>query len=268
LGSVRTLVTRAPGDEARLVAEALDTGCTSLAVLGGDGTWSKAARALVSLGADCRMALLAAGTGNDFAKTVGVPATDYAAMARLIAAGRERCVDVGRIEGREFINVVGFGVNAAVLEAMRPSGVLPRGVQYVRAALGQLFTYRGLEARIVFPDGETLGPATFLGIFIANGARVGGAFHIAPGASIEDGLFDVITLSEASSARRVRLFAGAMAGRHVGAPEVRVRRTKSVTIEFATPPSYDMDGELCIARSNAVEITCLSRALSLVALAP
>jgi diacylglycerol kinase (ATP) len=265
LGSVRTLVTRAAGDEARLVAEALEAGCTSLAVLGGDGTWSKAARALVSLGGDCSMALLAAGTGNDFAKTVGVPASDYPAMARLIAGGYERRVDVGRVEGRAFINVVGFGVNAAVLEAMRPSRILPQAAQYVRAALGQLFTYRGLNARIVFPDGETLGPATFLGIFIANGARVGGAFHIAPGASIEDGLLDVIALGEASSTRRVRLFAGAMAGRHIGAPEVRVRRTKSVAIEFATRPSYDMDGELCIAQSTIVEIGCVPGLLRLVA---
>jgi diacylglycerol kinase (ATP) len=83
-------VTSAAGDEQRVARRAIDDGATTLVAAGGDGTWGNVANAILASGADVRLALVATGTGNDFAKTVGAPAADYAATARLAVGGPTR----------------------------------------------------------------------------------------------------------------------------------------------------------------------------------
>ncbi len=108
--------TVAPGDEARQVRAALDDGCDTIAVLGGDGTWSKAAAELARHGAPARLALIAAGTGNDFVKNLPEPSRDADAMARLVAGdAEERRIDMAAVDGELFLNVAGFAFDVAVL---------------------------------------------------------------------------------------------------------------------------------------------------------
>lgn len=102
-------LTTAPGDETRQVRTALDDGCDIIVVLGGDGTWSKAAAELARLGSPARLALLAAGTGNDFIKNLREPARDPEAMARLVAGPNdERRIDMAAVDDQLFLNVAGL----------------------------------------------------------------------------------------------------------------------------------------------------------------
>ena len=86
VGDVRT--TEAREDERAVARRAIDEGFTTLVAVGGDGTWGNVANAIIDSGADVRLALIAAGTGNDFAKTVGAPMNDIALTARLAVEGR------------------------------------------------------------------------------------------------------------------------------------------------------------------------------------
>lgn len=259
VGDVELRETACAGDEARLVHEALDDGCRVIVALGGDGTWSKTAAAIVAAGGDCSLALLAAGTGNDLAKNLGVPAGDPAAMARLVEQGHERRVDIGRIDDRLFVNCAGFGFDAAVLRATE-GRTWPRGdALYLSCALEQILGYRG----VAIATGDDAF-RNYLLLVIANGARFGGSFRIAPGADVADGAFDIVGISDAAPLRRARLFAAAVRGTHIALPEVRSHRAGALRLRFRDAPLFQVDGDLYRARGSEVAVECLPGALRVI----
>ena len=259
LGSVDVRETAGPGDEARLVRDALDDGCRVIVALGGDGTWSKTAAAIIEARADCALALLAGGTGNDLAKSLGVPARDPIATALLVARGVERAIDIGRLDDRVFINSAGFGFDVAVLRAAAKRRWPPGDALYLASALEQLFAFRGIDAAI---DGDPF--RTHLLLVVANGARFGGSFRIAPAAEPSDGALDIVGILDATPIRRMRLFAAAVRGSHLGLAEVRSRQAREVRLRFRTPPVYQADGELYAAVSDRVTVRCVPNALRVV----
>lgn len=243
-------LTEAPGDEARQVQLALDAGCDTLAVLGGDGTWSKAAAELVRLGAPARLALLAAGTGNDFVKNLPAPAHDPAAMARLVTEeSGERRVDMAAVDDELFLNVAGFGFDVAVLLRTERTRGAGGAAAYAIAALRELTAYRGLEVAV---DGAP--PSRQLLVAFANGAYVGGVFHIAPGARVDDGLLDAVGVPDVGRLARPALLARAARGTHLRHAGVTVRQARAFTLRFREPPMYDADGELRRAAAPEVRI--------------
>ena len=254
------------GDEAELTRRAIDEGATTIVAVGGDGTWSNVASAILRRGADCRLGLVAAGSGNDFAKSAGVPANDLVASARLAVDGPDVRVDVGRIEGEWFLNALGFGFDVAVLEDSNRAALSSGTMHYAYAALRQLLRYRGLGVACDDDPGGSL-PRRLL-VVIANGRRFGGAFRIAPAASLHDGLLDLVAIPDASSLERVRLFLSAARGRHVELASVEVRQSGCFALRFDHPPAYDLDGELRRAGSSALVVECVPAALRVVGATP
>jgi diacylglycerol kinase (ATP) len=272
VGPVDVVQTRAAGDEARLATEAARDGVRALVVLGGDGTVSRVAGALVGMCADTPLAVLSAGTGNDFVKSLATPAGDYAAMASLIAAGHTRRVDVGMAGDRPFVNAAGFGFDVAVLERTTRSRWLRGDALYVVSALAELFSFRGIRAHIrahlgapppVDPASEA--PSTHLLIVVANGQWFGSTFRIAPAAQLDDGRLDLVVIRDASAWRRARLFAAAPSGGHVHAAEVDARLATALSLQFAQPEACEADGELFRLPTDACEVRLLPGALRVVA---
>lgn len=263
VGITSVSCTEHAGDERTLAQRALDAGVTTLVAVGGDGTWSNVADTILGAGADCRLALLAAGTGNDFAKSLGVPAGDAAHTARLCLNGADRRVDVGRVEGRHFLNVVGFGFDTAVLEDSLRSSLLRGRALYLSAALRQLFRYPGIHVEAC-AAGESW-EGHHLMLIVANARYFGGSFLIAPEASPHDGLLDAISIYDAPIMGRMALFHSVIQGRHMGRPEIHARRAKSVSLRFREPPAFEADGEYRLASSAEVEVTCVPSALRIVA---
>lgn len=265
VGPLDVVRTERSGDEARLALEAAADGVRTLVVLGGDGTVSRVAGALATAGADTPLAILAAGTGNDFAKSLGAPVHDYAAMAERIARGDTRRVDVGRLGGRPFVNAAGFGFDVAVLERMTRARWLRGDALYIAAAIGELFRFGGVEAQVrVAPDAINE-QARWLLVVIANGQWFGGSFRIAPSARLDDGRLDVVLVRDASAWRRARLFAAAPFGRHVTQPEVQALTTDACTITIDQPVACELDGELVATDQLMLEADVLPRALACVA---
>jgi diacylglycerol kinase (ATP) len=253
-------LTERAGDETRLAALALQDGATTIVACGGDGTWSNAANAILSSGANCKLALLAAGTGNDFAKTVGAPASDIAATARLAVEGPEMLVDVGRIEDRYFLNVTGFGFDIAVLDDLENIPMLTGDLLYLGAALRQLFKFEGVPIDITTAS-VARGPRAHLMLIVANGRNFGGMFQIAPDARINDGKLDAISILDAPPFTRISMLAAAPSGKHVRNPLVLSEQASTFVLKFGAPPAYETDGEYHIARSSTLEIACIPGAL-------
>lgn len=253
--------TSAPGDEARVVAEAVRDGAETIAVAGGDGTWGKSAVALARLGSPARMAFLANGTGNDFAKNLPTPAANHEAMAALIArSSREQRVDLGSVDGQWFLNVAGFGFDVEVnLESIRSTGWLRGDAVYITAALKQLLSYRGFRAIAdVFHD---TAPRMRMLFVISNGKNFGGAFLIAPTARIDDGLLDFVSIGDVHNLARIPLFARALRGAHMSHKDVDAVRAPAATLTFETPPMFELDGDLHQATSAVVQIGVVPNAL-------
>ncbi len=256
-------LTTGPRQETLLARQALDEGATTLVAVGGDGTWSNVAHAILESGADCRLALLAAGTGNDFAKTVGAPARDVAATARLATSGPDQRVDVGRIEGRTFLNVSGFGFDIAVLEDVGKIPWLKGSALYLYSALRQILRYGGISIDIASPA-RSRGDARHLMLIVANARCFGGSFQIAPQASLVDGKLDAIAILDAPPLGRLKLLGAAGKGTHVTMPGVVTEQAASFRLRFHEPPGYETDGEYHLASSDELEIRCMPAALRVV----
>lgn len=254
--------TLAAGDEERLAQAAISRGARVIMVVGGDGTCSGVANAILTNSAPCSLGVFPCGTGNDFAKTLGVAHYSPEQIVNLIQ-NKASVIDVGFADGRHFVNSCGFGFDASVLEASNRIHFLKGKAVYIYAALGQLFTYRGTEVSVSgVPDVER---GKILMVTVSVGRFLGGAFKIAPNASVLDGKLDVCLLADSSVPRRVRLFLGAMRGTHISMPSVSTATVERVALTFPSLPSMEFDGELRVARSRTVELQCLPRALSVVA---
>lgn len=256
-------LTQVAGDEKRIAMRALQEGAMTIVACGGDGTWSNVANAILCAGSSCRLALIASGTGNDFAKTVGAPATDFAATAQLVANGADQLVDVGRIEGKYFLNVAGFGFDIAVLEDVETIRWLKGDLLYLYSAVRQLIGYGGIPIDIATPT-RRRGMKTHLMVIIANARNFGGMFKIAPAAEVTDGRLDAIAILDASPLQRLKLLAAVPNGRHIGNPNVIVEQSESFTLTFSEAPAYETDGEYNRALSATLEVTCIPRALRVV----
>lgn len=255
--------TKKSGDEARLTRDAIDRGFTTILVVGGDGTCSRVGEAILESGSGCALAVLPCGTGNDIAKTLGVNGMPVRDIASLVAAGTASRMDVGRVDQHTFLNSLGFGFVASVLEATQHVRFLKGDAVYIYCALAQLFTYRGLR---VSADSVSRSDAgKMLMLTVSNGRFLGGAFRIAPEASVLDGQLNFGFVGDSSVINRVRLFAGALRGTHLSLPSVRVETARAMTLRFSAPPMMEVDGELRQSPSSIVKMECVPRVLNVIA---
>jgi diacylglycerol kinase (ATP) len=255
--------TTAIGQEQEIAQQAIREGATTLVACGGDGTWGNVANGIIKAGSKARLCILAAGTGNDFAKTLNIPAMDIDRMAKLAVEGPDLLIDVGRIEDKYFLNIAGFGFDIAVLEDIESIWWLKGVFLYKYAAIKQLFSYKGLPIGITSPARKRETKAHLM-VIIANAKFFGGTFTIAPNADLTDGLLDAIAILDASPLQRAKLFDAVGKGTHMQHPSVVVEQSKVFTLTFPEAPAYETDGEYNRAKSNVVELASVPRALRLV----
>ncbi|MEA3247777.1 MAG: diacylglycerol kinase family protein [Gemmatimonadota bacterium] len=262
-------LTTASGHEAELARSAITAGAHTIVVVGGDGTWNRCASALLDAGAAdrVRIAFVSAGTGNDFAKNLGAPTRDVAAMAALVAdRAAERRVDVGTIEsgGRRqwFLNVAGFGFDAVVLQDLAGRGGAGGTASYITVALRRLLGYPGFAFTEDGPQGRS---HLAMMLVFSNGANFGGAFRIAPAARVDDGLLDQVMIGDVQGLARLPLFFGALRGAHVNHPKVRAVRRARFDVTFSAPPACDLDGELVQLAAREAVVRAVPGALRVAA---
>ena len=243
-GEFEIAVTRA-GEERpaeRIVREAVAAGVARIAVLGGDGTASQALNGLRQPDnsiAPVQLAVIPAGTGRDFARTIGVTRKPIAAARHIARSGVIRAIDVGEItlatgEHRLFLNIASFGVTARIAHALeeypqlkRHAGALAFGLATVRAGLS--YAPDLVEARVDAHPSES-GPVAAMAI--ANGAWFGGGMHVAPTARINDGRFEVVRFGDIARSDFVVSLPLLYKGTHYAHPKVTVSQGTDV---FAAP---------------------------------
>ena len=248
------------GEEAILAQDAIARGARTIVAVGGDGTWSNTAGAILRSKAPVRLGLIPAGTGSDLAKSLGVPANDIPACVDIVRAGRTRAIDVGRVEERYFINVAGFGYDVAVIEDTRKVGWLSGSILYIYCALRQVRSFPGFSVEMAVDGGEWA-RRELLMLIVANAAIFGGGFRIAPGASPDDGNLDMVGFRNMGAWKRLKLMTQLRRGTHERAQETDRFAARSLRLRFDKPPAYETDGEWNQAASAELEISLLPAAL-------
>jgi diacylglycerol kinase (ATP) len=255
------------GDEVTIAQQALAQGYRRIVAVGGDGTWSNVGNAILRSGQDAALGLVAGGTGCDLAKSLHVPAHDPAAAARVVAAGHRRAIDVGTVEGRHFLNVVGFGFDIAVIEDSWRVRYLRGAALYLYCAARQLYRFPGFPVEMA-ADGQPGRREDMLMLVIANARVFGGGFKIAPTADLADGVLDAVVFTNMPPRRRLPIMLALLRGTHGRSPDVRMSRASTFHLRFAGPPAYETDGEWNRAASSELTIGTRPAALSVLVPAP
>ena len=238
----QVLVTESPADMEATCRRAAGEGAGIVAVIGGDGTVSCAANGLI--GTDAALAVLPAGTGDDFAKTIGAGTFDGA--VRLLAAPKPVRIDAIRVTtdgvSRHFVNVAGAGFDSEVNETANAMTVNLGGTgTYVAALMKTLSRFSPASYALTLDD-EPLDLDAML-VVVGNGISYGGGMKVLPDASLVDGRLDVCIVEALSKAAFLRAFPKVFTGSHGSHPKVRLRTATSVTVRANRSMQVYADGE-------------------------
>jgi diacylglycerol kinase (ATP) len=236
--NVHELVGRDSGESEDMAREAVARGVDALVVVGGDGMIHLGLQAVG--GTDVPFGVIPAGSGNDFARALGIPLGDAEAAADIVAGGHERKVDLGRVGERWFGGVVAAGFDARVNDRANRMR-WPRGrMRYNLAMLAELGVFRPVQYRIEL-DGDPWDTHAML-VTIGNTPSYGGGMKVTPGALLDDALLDVMVVKPISKARFLAVFPKVYSGTHVQLPYVEVRKAQRVHVEAEAITAY-VDGE-------------------------
>lgn len=195
---VAVRVTWEKGDAARFVGEAIGNGFDTVVAGGGDGTINEVVSGLLqndhASAVLPSMGIMPLGTANDFAHSCGIPLDPLAAL-KLAATQAAKRVDVGRCNGRYFMNVAtgGFGTQVTVSTSEDLKKALG-GAAYLLTALTQFNSIRAAHGRLSGPRLSWEGD--FLVLAVGNGRQAGGGHQLCPQALLNDGLLDVRVLPQ------------------------------------------------------------------------
>jgi diacylglycerol kinase (ATP) len=242
------LETNHAGHATELASQAVARGADLVIAAGGDGTLGEVLNGIISTQA--RLGILPVGTGNDFARTLGIGA-DFNLALKTLKNGAPKAVDVGHVtigdQTRYFLNVAGAGFDsrcATRINEHRPKVLasLSGPTAYIVAVLSELRCYQTTQIRLEL-DGRIVESRAIL-CAIANAQSYGGGMKVAPDADLCDGLFDVCLIKDISALGFLRAFPGVFAGKHIHHPQVEMFRATQVKLYSEPPLPVLVDGDI------------------------
>lgn len=236
-------IARIQGDDGQhareQLAKTVETGVDTVVVVGGDGALHDVLPVVIPR--DLTLGLLPAGTGNDTARSLGIPVKDPAAAMKVLLGGHTRAIDVAQTGPDEFVvTVVASGFDSKVNERAN-SMTWPRGnMRYNISIVAELREFEPLAFTLTL-DGKDIEREAML-VAVGNGPSFGGGLRICEGAAIDDGLLDVVVINPLSKAKLLRVFPKLYRGTHVTIPEFERHLVRGVTLSSPGIVAYG-DGE-------------------------
>jgi YegS/Rv2252/BmrU family lipid kinase len=226
-------------EHARALARAAASAGETAVAFGGDGLIGAVAGTLN--GTSGLLGVLPGGRGNDFARVLGIP-LDPEGACDVLATGAPRSLDLGEANGTTFIGIASCGFDSDANRIANDTKLIRGNLVYLYGALRALLAWHPATFTIELDDE---GPVTVAGytVAVANSKAYGGGMFMAPQASLEDGLLDVITVADVSKLQFVRSLPSVFKGEHVHNPEVSVRRGATVRVSADRPFTMYADGD-------------------------
>ncbi len=239
-------ITRRSGDAERWARKARASKARHIVVAGGDGTLNEVVNG-VGVGAkSLRIGLVPLGTGNDFARTLGLPSS-IDDNIDILRSGKARWIDIVRVTSRRnryFVNVSAGGFSGLVNEKMTPEIKRTWGpLAYVRGAAAALPKLHAYKTEILFDDSERLSIDLY-NVVVANGRFVAGGLPIAPMADPADGKLEVVLVPKLGPAEIALLAAEIILGKHLSSNATIFRQARKVAVRSRPGMWFNVDGEL------------------------
>jgi diacylglycerol kinase (ATP) len=237
------------GGPVDLAREAVKTGFSPIIAAGGDGTVGDVVHGMALAAKDDKaqlgpLGILPLGTANDLAWKLGVP-LDLDAAARLIASGRSRGMDVGKVNDRHFANNSAVGIESYIGRLQEDITWISGVPRYLVAALKGIMDKPSWGGTIEWDGGSYQGPLSI--VTIGNGSRSGGMFHMIPHADPSDGVLTLVYTYKKT--RRAMLYALMRILRHeegnyVEMDDVHEHDFTWLKVRLTTPSPVHTDGEI------------------------
>ena len=241
-------LTEGPGDATEIAAEA--DGFDTVLALGGDGVIHEVVNGLMRrpLVRRAQLGVIPLGSGNDYARTLGMVKNDVEGAFAQLVRGSARSMEVGCVNGVHFMQTLSFGLDAAIAidtTARRAANTSQEGeALFITSGLKILSRARdGFPCTARFDDEKPVDLKTLI-FAVQVGPSYGGGFMICPDADPTDGLLDVCyNVRKPMLPHLLALFGLARSGRHAGSRVVSLRRIQHAVLDFEKEPPCQVDGE-------------------------
>lgn len=236
--------------------------------VGGDGTVREVGSGLI--GTNTTLAIIPTGSGNDLAKTLGIP-SDIREACRIARFGTARRIDAVRLtplgssltpapQPLVFVNAAGFGFDAAVVAEATKLRALNGTPLYLAAVFRAVRKYDCPRVRIRLEGREW--EQRILLLAAANGRIYGGGMKIAPRAEPDDGLLEICVIEAVGRLTIIRRLPRFVTGTHTSLKEVQMFRSSWLELEFLDPFRLQLDGDLQPSGCRCFRLEVLPRSLA------
>ena len=210
--------------------------------VGGDGLVHDLLPSLVKY--NLPLLIVPAGTGNDFARTLGLYKSPLHDVLDLPKHKAPEILDIGVVKHAEgtspFIQILSTGFDSVVNERANNFKLVKGSIKYVIAVLLKVWRFQAVQYEISI-DGKPLNTKAML-VCVANGTSYGGGMKIVPHASVHDGVLDVMVVDKVSPLHMLLVFPRVFLGTHVKHPKVHFHTGREITLKGETVAFAD--GEL------------------------
>lgn len=218
-------------------------------LIGGDGTVNYFINRYP--GCSKALAVFKGGTGNDFAWKLYGNKSDTEHLEQVLAA-LPRKVDAGRCNRHLFINCIGVGFDGEIVRSMRSIRLLGGHIGYLLAVILKIFRFR--EHHFSITCGSEHWQQKFLLVMVVNSSRAGGGFFVAPDASVEDSMLDMVLCNRLPLLKRLQYLPVIKKGKHISLPFITHRNLVTCGITCDTMMDIQADGELIREKQLTIEI--------------
>lgn len=255
---VEVAQTRGPGDGTELAREACEAGAQRVIAAGGDGTVNEVLNGIAGHLDAVTLGVVPLGTGNDSARSLGLPDDPKLALQYVLSAEDVRCVDVMRVthpdKTRLALNHINAGYSNLITEKITAQMKQRWGpFAYLKAAATQLREREEYHTRICWNDGQ-VEVVDAINVLVTNGRTVAGGLRVSPEASLEDGTLEVIVLRAGSLVDLAGMAAHVLVGSLQQSDHVIVRPATSIHFDSQPPMVVSVDGESFCEHEVDVEV--------------